>query len=108
MISKSSLIQSRRLLVIFLVTIFVVSSSLFLKAEKRDEKGDLGVHVTALSQDEKEDQEALKKRGDWVSDKDADDEKAPRYGAAAAETRALGARPMPPALGIQTTSVLLR
>ncbi len=28
---------------------------------------------------EEEDKEALKKRGDWVSDKDADDKKAPRY-----------------------------
>jgi dipeptidyl-peptidase 4 len=29
---------------------------------------------------QQEDSETLKKRGDWVSDKDADDEKAPRYG----------------------------
>ncbi len=55
MISKSSLIQSRRLLVVFLVIIFVASSSLLLKAENSDEKGYLGVHVAALSQQDKED-----------------------------------------------------
>lgn len=34
---------------------------------------------TDAEQEEQDDEEDLKQRGDWVSDKDADDEKAPRY-----------------------------
>ena len=34
---------------------------------------------TDKQEDKDKDLESLKKRGDWVSDKDADDEKAPRY-----------------------------
>lgn len=55
MIKESSLIHSRRLLVVFLVALFVAGSSFFLSAEKGTEMGYLGVRVTPLSQDEKED-----------------------------------------------------
>ncbi|MCF7975770.1 MAG: prolyl oligopeptidase family serine peptidase [Phycisphaerae bacterium] len=48
------------------------------KAEKEDGKDAEDKDIK--EQDKDTDEEALKKRGDWVSDKDADDDKAPRYG----------------------------
>lgn len=44
--------------------------------EGRDEKAEETGEETDQEQDE---EQSLKDRGDWVSDKDADDEKAPRY-----------------------------
>ncbi|MCP4453409.1 MAG: prolyl oligopeptidase family serine peptidase, partial [Planctomycetes bacterium] len=46
------------------------------KKQKTDRKQDKKKEVKDQQGD---DEETLKKRGDWVSDKDADDEKAPRY-----------------------------
>jgi len=50
-----------------------------LAKKKKNQHKDIQKEETK-KQDGDEDQEALKTRGDWVSDKDADDEKAPRYG----------------------------
>ncbi|NQV31053.1 MAG: prolyl oligopeptidase family serine peptidase [Phycisphaeraceae bacterium] len=47
------------------------------KKQKTERKAD---QKKETKQQQGEDEEVLKKRGDWVSDKDADDKKAPRYG----------------------------